>query len=73
MLGGLLPCLIGVCHGRPLERLSALETLSVVVAAALLLLAQAFGRPAYVDVALLVALLSLAGWLVFARFFGRSL
>jgi len=46
---------------------------SVVTTVVLLLLSQGFARPAYVDVALLLAVLSMAGSLVFARFLGRSL
>jgi multicomponent Na+:H+ antiporter subunit F len=39
----------------------------------LTLLTSAYGRPAYLDVALILALLSFAGALVFARFFSRTL
>ncbi|MCP9976981.1 monovalent cation/H+ antiporter complex subunit F [Actinomadura madurae] len=39
----------------------------------LVLLAAAYGRPAYLDVALVMALLSFAGSLVFARFLSRTL
>lgn len=73
VIGGLLPCLIGVLRGEPLDQLAGLEALSAVTTGTLLLLAAAFNRPAYVDVALVVALLGFAGSLVFARFFGRSL
>jgi multicomponent Na+:H+ antiporter subunit F len=39
----------------------------------LVLLAVGQDRPAYLDVPLILALVSLAGSLVFARFFGRAL
>jgi multicomponent Na+:H+ antiporter subunit F len=45
----------------------------VIVTLVLLLLAEAFGRAIYVDIALALALLSLAGGLVFARFLERFL
>ena len=70
---GLPLCLLAVCRGEPVERLVGLEAMGVVASALLLLLADAFGRPSYVDVALVLALLSFAGALVFARFFGRTL
>ncbi len=73
VFGGLLPCVIGVLRGEPLDQLAGLEALAAVTTATLLLMASAFHRSAYVDVALVVALLSFAGSLVFARFFGRSL
>jgi multicomponent Na+:H+ antiporter subunit F len=65
--------LLSLLRGDQLDRLAGLEVLGVVATVVLLLLASAFGRSAYVDVALLLALLSFAGSLVFARFFGRSL
>ena len=70
---GVAPALAGTLRGDPLERLVALELGSVVTTLCLLLLAQGFARSTYLDVALLLALLSLAGTLVFARFLGRSL
>jgi multicomponent Na+:H+ antiporter subunit F len=47
--------------------------MSGVATVLLLAFAQAVGRTAYVDAALVLALLSFAGSLVFARFFGRTL
>jgi multicomponent Na+:H+ antiporter subunit F len=67
------PCLVGVCRGAPVERLVALQCLSVVVTVALAVLSVGLGRPSYLDVPLVLALVSLAGSLVFARFFGRVL
>jgi len=45
----------------------------VVLIGVLVLLSAVYGRTSYLDVAMLTALLSFAGTLVFARFFGRSL
>jgi len=72
-LGGLAPTVALTARGRTLHRLVGLELMSVVAVVVLLLLARAAGRSAYVDVALLLAVLTFAGSLVFARFLGRSL
>jgi multicomponent Na+:H+ antiporter subunit F len=73
LVGGCGPCLVGVCRGTPGERLVALQCLSVVSALTLVVLAVGLDRPSYLDVPLVLALVSLAGSLVFARFFGRAL
>jgi multicomponent Na+:H+ antiporter subunit F len=62
------PCLVAVCRGEPEQRLVALEALSTTLTVVLVLLA----RSSYLDVPLILALVSLAGSLVFARFFGRA-
>jgi multicomponent Na+:H+ antiporter subunit F len=67
------PCLVAVCRGEPGERLVALQSLSITLTVVLVLLAVAQDRPSYLDVPLVLALVSLAGSLVFARFFGRAL
>lgn len=73
VLVGVPACLVVTARGGSLDRLVGLEVLGVVCTVVMLLLADAFGRPIYVDVALVLALLSFAGSLVFARFLGRSL
>lgn len=67
------PCLVAVCRGEPGERLVALQSLSITLTVVLVLLAVGQDRPSYLDVPLILALVSLAGSLVFARFFGRAL
>lgn len=67
------PCLWLTARGEPVSRLVGLELLCLVATVELLLLARAAGRPPYVDVALVTAVVSLGGSLVFARFLGRSL
>jgi multicomponent Na+:H+ antiporter subunit F len=67
------PCLVAVCRGDEGERLIAVQALSVVTTVLLVLLAVGQDRPSYLDVPLVLALVSLAGTLVFARFFGRTL
>jgi multicomponent Na+:H+ antiporter subunit F len=73
LVGAFLPCLVGLLRYGPVHRLVALQAGAVVATVVLLLLAAGFGRPVYADVALLLALLSLAGVLAYARFFGRLL
>ncbi|MFC6935888.1 monovalent cation/H+ antiporter complex subunit F [Actinomadura yumaensis] len=70
---GLGPCLVAMLRGGPLARLAALVSAGSTGTLVLALLAAAYGRPAYLDAALLLALLSLAGTLVYARFLGRTL
>ncbi|MFC4053652.1 monovalent cation/H+ antiporter complex subunit F [Actinomadura syzygii] len=73
MIGALVPALTAMLRGRPAGRLAGLIVAGPLVAVALTLLAAAYGRPAYLDVALVLALLSFAGSLVFARFLSRTL
>ncbi|MFI7407174.1 monovalent cation/H+ antiporter complex subunit F [Streptomyces sp. NPDC049627] len=65
--GGVGATLWGVATG-PLRRRVVAQNLSTALACpGLLLLAQGYDRPAYVDVALVLALLGPVGTLVFAR------
>ncbi|MFF7162224.1 monovalent cation/H+ antiporter complex subunit F [Streptomyces sp. NPDC008086] len=65
--GGVGATLWGVTTG-PLSRRVVAQNLSTALACpALLLLAQGYDRPAYVDLALVLALLGPVGTLVFAR------
>lgn len=73
LLAGLIPCGVVCLRGDVVDRLVGLELAGVVVTLMLLLLAQAFGRVIYVDLALALALLSLPGGLAFARFLERFL
>lgn len=73
LAGGLAPCLLGTLRGGPAGRLAALTAAGSTGTLLLAVLAAAYGRPAYLDAALLLALLSLAGNLVYARFLGRFL
>lgn len=73
MIAGLAPCLVATMWGEPIARLTGLILAGPVATLVLLLLAAGYGRPAYLDVALVLALLSFAGSLVYARFLGRTL
>ncbi|GAB2819249.1 monovalent cation/H+ antiporter complex subunit F [Streptomyces daliensis] len=64
------PVLWRVATGGPRERLVAQNLAALAAALTLLLAAQGFGRPAYVDLALVLSLLGPAGTLVYARFLG---
>jgi multicomponent Na+:H+ antiporter subunit F len=67
LLAGLVPAGAVIVRRPLLEALVALELAGVLNTLVLLLLAEAFDRPQFMDVALVLALLSLAGGLVFAR------
>jgi multicomponent Na+:H+ antiporter subunit F len=73
LLLSLIPCGL-VCFGStgsPIDRLISFELASVIDTIVFLLLAQGFGRDVYFDLALALALLSLAGALVFSHFMER--
>ncbi|GAA3037915.1 monovalent cation/H+ antiporter complex subunit F [Streptomyces glomeratus] len=63
----------GVVTGPLRRRVVAQNLSSALAAPGLLLLAQGYGRPAYVDLALLLALLGPVGTLVFARLLADDL
>ncbi|MDX3229096.1 monovalent cation/H+ antiporter complex subunit F [Streptomyces sp. ME19-01-6] len=67
---GLVPVLWRIACGEPRDRLIAQNLACLLAALALLLTAQGFGRPAYVDVALVLAVLGPTGTLIYARFLG---
>ncbi|MCH6160675.1 monovalent cation/H+ antiporter complex subunit F [Streptomyces marispadix] len=66
----LAPVLWYVATGAPARRLVALNLAQLLVAIALLLSAQGFRRPDFLDLALVLAVLAPAGTLVYARFLG---
>jgi multicomponent Na+:H+ antiporter subunit F len=72
LVAALFPCLLATLRGGPVDRLSGLILAGPAATLVLLLLAAGYGRPAYLDAAFVVALLSFAGSLVFARFLGRT-
>ncbi|GAA4062117.1 monovalent cation/H+ antiporter complex subunit F [Actinomadura miaoliensis] len=73
LAAGLAPCLAAMARGRPADRLAALILAGPLATLVLAVLAAVYARPAYLDVALVLAVLSLAGSLVFARFLARTL
>ncbi|MFI1767055.1 monovalent cation/H+ antiporter complex subunit F [Streptomyces sp. NPDC020800] len=63
----------GLATGPLSRRVVAQNMATPAICPALLLLAQGYGRPAYVDLALLLALLGPVGTLVFARLLADEL
>jgi multicomponent Na+:H+ antiporter subunit F len=73
LVGGLGPCLLAVSRGDGVARLAALNVAGPLTVLLCLVLAAAFQRSSYVDVALVLAPVSFAGTLVYARFLERWL
>jgi multisubunit Na+/H+ antiporter MnhF subunit len=71
LLFGLVPCAIVIVRGSVLEALVGLQMAGILQTIVLLLLAEGFHRPPFFDLALTLALLALAGGLVFARLLER--
>jgi multicomponent Na+:H+ antiporter subunit F len=73
ILWALVPCGIVCFRGDAVNRLIGLQAATLIVILALMLLAQAFQRPFLHDIVVVMAFLSFAGGLVFARFLERWL
>ncbi len=71
LLFGLVPCAMVIVRGSVLEALVGLQMAGILQTIVLLLLAEGFHRPPFFDLALTLALLALAGGLVFARLLER--
>ena len=71
LLLGIVPCGIVCLRRSPVEALVGLEAATVVLVLVLLALAVGFDRSFFVDVALVMVVLSFAGGMVFARFMER--
>ena len=70
-IAGLPLCLARTAAGSVLSRLLGLQLTGTVVCLVLVLVADGAGRPSYLDLALVLSLLSFAGSLVFLRFIQR--
>jgi multicomponent Na+:H+ antiporter subunit F len=73
LLVALVPCGISVFRGQPTDRLLGLEMAGIVESILLIVLAVAFHRADFTDLAAAAALLTFGGGLVFARFLERWL
>jgi multicomponent Na+:H+ antiporter subunit F len=73
LLAGMAPLLVVLERGDTMSRLIALETMTVMTALLLLTLAEAFERSFYAMLALVLAVTSMVGSLVYARFLERYL
>jgi multicomponent Na+:H+ antiporter subunit F len=71
LLLGMIPCTWVALRSDPESGLTALSTASVLITMALLLLAVGFARSIYADVALVTALLTFAGGMVFVQYLER--
>jgi multicomponent Na+:H+ antiporter subunit F len=71
LLVGLVPCGVVMLRGSVIEALVGLQMAGVLQTVVLLVLAEGFHRPPFFDLALVLALLTLAGGLVFARMLER--
>jgi multicomponent Na+:H+ antiporter subunit F len=71
LLLGLVPCLIVAVRGEAIDGVVGLAAAGVVVTLTLLLLAVGFGRSIYGDVAVVAAVLSFSGGLVFVQYLER--
>jgi multicomponent Na+:H+ antiporter subunit F len=72
LLVAFVPCLIvALRSSASVERLVAFELVGTITTLVILLLAQGFGRTLFFDLALVLALLSFGGGLVYAHFLER--
>ncbi len=69
----LLPCADMCLRGSPERRLVGLEMASMIVTIAMVLFTVGFGRSAFIDLPVALAIMSFGGGLVFARFLGKHL
>ena len=73
VLGGLVPCLVVSLRASAMEGLVALELGGVISTLVFLLLAEGFQRQPFVDLALVLAVLSFVGTLAFVRYMEREI
>jgi multisubunit Na+/H+ antiporter MnhF subunit len=69
----LIPCAVAVLRGAVFDRLAALEMATVVLTLTLMTTAEGLHRGPFLDLAVALALLALAGSLVFVRALERWL
>ncbi len=73
LLLAMLPCGWICLTGKIMERFAALQMAQLLTVLVLLLLAEGYERDIYLDMALVLAVLSLASGLVYVRFLERWL
>ena len=71
LVGMLLPCGLVAMRGSPVDRVLGLQLGGVVGSLAFIALGEGFGRSVYVDLGLVLAVLSFTGVLLFTRFLER--
>jgi multisubunit Na+/H+ antiporter MnhF subunit len=73
LIGAMLPC-VGVCvWAQAADALVALEVTATLATTVLMILAEFFHRQPFIDLALVLALLSLVGSFAFARLMEQDL
>lgn len=68
-----LPCLAVCAFSGAMRALVAMELAGTLIATVLMLLAEGFHRQPFIDLALLLALLSIVGGMAFARLMEHDL
>jgi len=71
LLAALAPLLVAASRWRPIDGLVVVQTTGAVATLALVCLSVGLGNPLYFTVAVVAAVASWIGGLVFARFLGR--
>lgn len=71
LIAALAPLLVATALWRPIDGLVVVEAAGTVTTLALVCLSVGLGNPLYFTVAVIAAVASLIGGLVFARFLGR--
>lgn len=71
--GALVPCAAMTLWGTPGRRLVGLEMTSLVLTITLVLLTIGYGRQPFIDLPLVLAVLSFGSGIVFARFLEKHL
>jgi multisubunit Na+/H+ antiporter MnhF subunit len=71
LLAALAPLLVAASRWRPIDGLVVVQTTGAVATLALVCLSVGLGNPLYFTVAVVAAVASWIGGLVFARFVGR--
>ena len=73
LLLGLIPCVLVCLRETPMERLVGLEMAGSVDTLILLVLAEGYDQAIFFDLAVVLAVVTFAGGLVFVRFMERWL
>lgn len=68
---GFIPCGLGALRSDPASALAAYNVATVVAVLLLVTMTVAFSRPPFIDLALVLVPLSVAGSFAFVRFLGR--
>ncbi|MFZ1994131.1 MAG: MrpF/PhaF family protein [Solirubrobacteraceae bacterium] len=72
LIAALLPCLVVAAFASAADALAAVEVASALAVTVLMLLSEGFHRQPFVDLAVVLALVSTVGSLTFARIMERD-